>query len=111
MFSFVHCLRKQFSETASIYKPSILAVHLSDPQGKIQNRPFHRVPVQPYNKYEYWQFQGKDDYAIASVAHSTPITPGGTLYILQGDETDTSMEISFDDHGNAQSAQKNLVML
>ena len=49
--------------------------------------------------------QGEEDYATVSVAHSTPITPGGSLYIPQGDETDTSIEISFDDYGNAQSAQ------
>lgn len=39
-------------------------------------------------------------------AHSIPITPGGSLYVPQGDDTDTSMEFSFDDHGNAQSDQK-----
>ena len=50
--------------------------------------------------------QGEKDYVIASVAHSTAITPVGSLYTPQGDETDTSMEISFDDHGNAQSPQK-----
>ena len=50
--------------------------------------------------------QGEKDYAIASVAHSTPITPVGSLYTPKGDETDSSMEISFDEHGNAQSAQK-----
>ena len=41
--------------------------------------------------------------AISSVAHSTPITRGESLYIPQGVETDTSMELSFDDHSNAQN--------
>ena len=50
--------------------------------------------------------QVEEDYTIASVAHSTPTTRGGSLYIPQGDETDTSMEVSFDGHGNAQPSQK-----
>lgn len=50
----------------------------------------------------YSQLQGEED--CADVPHSTPITPGGSLYITQSDVTDTSVEESFDHNYNAQSS-------
>lgn len=37
--------------------------------------------------------------------HSTPITPGGSFYIPEGDDTCTSCEVTFDDLRSAQRNQ------
>ncbi|CAH3158696.1 unnamed protein product [Pocillopora meandrina] len=44
------------------------------------------------------------DYA--GVPHSTPITPGGSFYIPESDDTCTSFEVTFDDLRGAQAEHK-----
>lgn len=49
------------------------------------------------------QDEGED---YAGVPHSTPITPGGSFYIPESDDTCTSFEVTFDDLRGAQAEHK-----
>ena len=49
------------------------------------------------------QDEGED---YAGVPHSTPITPGGSFYIPESEDTCTSFEVTFDDLRGAQAEHK-----
>ena len=49
------------------------------------------------------QDEGED---YAGVPHSTPITPGGSFYIPESDDTCTSFKVTFDDLRGAQAEHK-----
>ena len=52
----------------------------------------------------YLRLQDEEEYH-PHVPHSTPITPGGSLYIPEGDDTCTSCEVTFEDLHSAQRDQ------